>query len=308
MEQLINQILSVIASGFRLMTPIALATLGITLSETSGVINLAAEGVMLASALSGVITSYYTGSAWLGLLSAILVGLLFGVIMGVADIKYKANQVIVGFGINLLGAGVTPILMERIWGNRGRTDEVTGLPNFHWDFLDRIPWLGEVINGQGVLFLVAVLIVITFWVLYNRTSVGLRLRMVGEHPAAAATAGIQVNWIRYAAVIIGCGLCGMAGADLSLGQLSLFGRDMTAGRGFVAVAANVVGGWTPVGGFLASMLFGMADALQLRLQGGAIPNQFIQMIPYLITIIVVSGVGGINPPRKLGVPYDPEAS
>ncbi|MCJ7533774.1 MAG: ABC transporter permease [Anaerolineales bacterium] len=306
MDPLTRQIFSLITSGFRLMTPIALATLGITVSEAAGVIHLSAEGIMLASALGGVIASYYTGSAWLGLLAAIVIGLAFGVIQGVANIKFKANQIIVGFGINFLGKGLTPILMERIWGNRGRTDEVAGLPNPHWDFLDRVPLVGPVINGQGVMFFVALLALIILIIIFNHTAFGLRLRMVGEHPAAAATAGVRVNMMRYIAVIIGCGLCGMAGADLSLGQLSLFGRDMTAGRGFVAVAANVVGGWRPLGGFLASMLFGMADALQLRLQGGIIPNHFVQMIPYLLTVLVVSGVGGRIPPRKIGVPYDPE--
>jgi simple sugar transport system permease protein len=117
---------------------------------------------------------------------------------------------------------------------------------------------------------------------------------------------VNVNRIRFFAVILSCGLCGLAGADLSLGQLSLFGRNMTAGRGFVAVAANVVGGWHPLGGVLASLLFGLADALQLRLQGGVIPNHFIQMIPYLLTILVVARVGGKKPPSKIGVPYDPE--
>ncbi len=306
MNPFIMQILNLIASGFRLMTPIALATMGITISESAGVIHLSAEGIMLASALGGVIGSYYTDSAWFGLLVAIIVALVFGVIQGVANIKFKANQVIVGFGINFLGLGLTPILVQHIWGNRGRSSEVARLSTFHWNFLDRVPFVGQVINGQGVAFFAALIALIILIVVFNHTAFGLRLRMVGEHPAAAATAGIRVNLMRYIAVIIGCGLCGLAGADLSLNQLALFTQNMTAGRGFVAVAANVVGGWSPLGGFLASMLFGMADALQLRLQGGVIPSQFAQMIPYLLTVLVVSGVGGRIPPRKLGVPYDPE--
>jgi general nucleoside transport system permease protein len=306
MDPLFNQVLNMIASGFRLMTPIALATMGITLSEAAGVIHLSAEGIMLASALGGVIGSFYTGSAWVGLLVAVTVGLAFGVFQGVANIKFKANQVIVGFGINFLGMGLTPILVQRIWGNRGRSSEVARLSTLHWDFLDRFPIIGQVINGQGVTFFAALLVLIILIIIFNHTAFGLRLRMVGEHPAAAATAGIRVNMMRYIAVIIGCGLCGLAGADLSLNQLALFTQNMTAGRGFVAVAANVVGGWSPMGGFLASMLFGMADALQLRLQGGVIPSQFAQMIPYLATVLVVSGVGGRIPPRKLGAPYDPE--
>jgi general nucleoside transport system permease protein len=306
MDPLINQLVSLLASGFRLMTPIALATMGITISESAGVIHLSAEGIMLGSALSGVIASYYTGSPWFGLFVAFVTGLAFGVIQGVANIKFKANQVIVGFGINFLGMGLTPILLQHIWGNRGRSSEVARLPTFHWNLLDRVPFIGQLINGQGVTFFTALIVLLILIIVFNHTAFGLRLRMVGEHPAAAATAGVRVNMMRYIAVIIGCGLCGLAGADLSLNQLALFTQSMTAGRGFVAVAANVVGGWSPLGGFLASMLFGMADALQLRLQGGVIPSQFAQMIPYLLTVLVVSGVGGRIPPRKLGVPYDPE--
>jgi ABC-type uncharacterized transport system permease subunit len=306
MDPLIEQILNMMASGFRLMTPIALATMGITISEAAGVIHLSAEGIMLASALASVIGSFYTDSAWFGLLVGIIVSLAFGVFQGVANIKFKANQVIVGFGINFLGLGLTPILVQSIWGNRGRSSEVDRLPTLHWNLLDRVPFIGQVINGQGVTFFAALIALIILIIIFNHTSFGLRLRMVGEHPAAAATAGIRVNIMRYIAVIIGCGLCGLAGADLSLNQLALFTQNMTAGRGFVAVAANVVGGWSPLGGFLASMLFGMADAVQLRLQGGVIPSQFAQMIPYLLTVLVVSGVGGRIPPHKLGVPYDPE--
>jgi ABC-type uncharacterized transport system permease subunit len=306
MDSLYQQALSLIASGFRLMTPIALATLGITVSEAAGVIHLSAEGIMLASALGGVIGSYYTGSAWFGLLIALIVGLIFGVIQGVANIRFKANQIIVGFGINFVGMGLTPILVQAIWGNRGRSSEVARLPTLDLHFLDRIPVVGQVFNGQGATFFICVLALIILIIVFNHTAFGLRLRMVGEHPSAAATAGVRVNMMRYIAVIIGCGLCGLGGADLSLNQLALFTQSMTAGRGFVAVAANVVGGWTPLGGFLASLLFGIADALQLRIQGGIIPNQFAQMIPYIVTVLVVSGVGGRIPPRKIGAPYDPE--
>jgi simple sugar transport system permease protein len=301
-----DQILGLIASGFRLTTPIALATLGITLSEASGVIHLSAEGIMLASALNGVIASHYSGSAWVGLLAALGTGLFLGILQAAATVRLKANQIIVGFGINFLGAGLTPILLTRIWGNRGRSGEVTRLPNLQSEVLGDVPLVGPVLQNQGVLFFIMLLCAFGIWLVFKHTPLGLRLRMVGEHPAAAATAGVNVNRIRFVAVVLSCGLCGIAGADLSLGQLSLFGRNMTAGRGFVAVAANVVGGWHPLGGLLASLLFGMADALQLRLQGGVIPNHFIQMIPYLLTILVVARVGGKKPPNKIGVSYDPE--
>jgi len=301
-----EQILSLIAAGLRQTTPIALAAIGITLCEAAGVIHLSAEGIMLSSALTAVIATHYTGSPWLGLLAAILTGLLFGALMGVTGINLKANQIIVGFGINFVGIGITPVLLERVWGSRGRSGAVEGLPHLEWDWLAKAPVVGPILDGQSVLFFAMLALLALAWVVFHHTPFGLRLRMVGEHPGAAATAGIRVNRIRYVAVLVSCALCAIAGAELSLGQILLFGRNMTAGRGFVAVAANVVGGWRPLGSFLASLLFGTAEALQLRLQGGAIPNHFIQMIPYLLTVLVVSGIGGRRPPRAIGIPFDPE--
>jgi simple sugar transport system permease protein len=301
-----DQVLSLIAAGLRQTTPIALAAVGITLSEAAGVIHLSAEGIMLTSALTGVIASHFTGSAAVGLLAAVVTGLILGAIMAVADINLKANQIIVGFGINFLGIGLTPILLERIWGSRGRSGQVNGLPHLRAEWLADVPVIGPILNGQSVLFFASVAIVFVVWLVFHHTPFGLRLRMAGEHPSAAATSGVNVRLMRYVSVLVGCALCGMAGAELSLGQISLFGRNMVAGRGFVAIAANVVGGWRPLGGVLASLLFGLADALQLRLQGGAVPNHFIQMIPYLLTVLVVSGLGGLRPPLGLGVAFDPE--
>src|SRR3990172_2358613 len=244
-----EQIFSLIAAGLRATTPIALAAIGITLSEAAGIIHLSAEGVMLSSALTAVVATHYTGSPWLGLLTAILTGLLFGALMGVTAINLRANQIIVGFGVNFIGTGITPVLLERVWGSRGRSGAVAGLPHLEWEWLTKVPVVGPILDG--------------------------------------------------------CALCAIAGAELSLGQILLFGRNMTAGRGFVAVAANVVGGWRPMGSFLASLLFGLADAFQLRLQGGIIPNHFIQMIPYLLTVLVVSGIGGRRPPPAPGPHLSP---
>jgi simple sugar transport system permease protein len=306
MDLSLDQILRLIAAALRQATPLALATIGITISEAAGVIHLSAEGTMLMSALAGVIVSYLTGSALLGLAGALLAGVIFGLIMAVADVTLKANQIIVGFGINFLAAGLSPVLLERLWGSRGRSDIVAGLPRLDAPLVDQVPLLGPILGGQSLLFFVTLAIVPIAWFLFHHSPIGLRLRMVGEHPAAAATAGINVKLTRYTAVLVACALCALAGAELSLGQISLFGRSMIAGRGFIAVAANVVGGWRPLGGVLASLLFGTADALQLRLQGGAMPNHFIQMLPYVLTILVVSGLGGLHPPRALGVPFDPE--
>jgi simple sugar transport system permease protein len=261
---------------------------------------------MLMAALAGVAGSHFTGSAWAGLAAAVVTGLAVGGLQALANVRFKANQVIVGFGINLLGLGLTPVVLVRLWGSRGRSDSVAGLPPVHIPGLAEVPWLGRVLDGQTVTFFLMLGLLLVIWVGLQHTPLGLRLRMAGEHSQAAATAGVNVSLVRAMSVLAGCALCGLAGADLSLGQLSLFGREMTAGRGFLAVGANVVGGWQPLGSVLASLLFGAADALQLRLQGGAVPNHFVQMIPYLVTILVVSGLGGRRPPRQLGVPYDPE--
>jgi ABC-type uncharacterized transport system permease subunit len=301
-----DQLLSLVAAALRQTTPLALSAIGITISEASGVIHLAAEGIMLMAALAGVIASYFTGSAWAGLFVAMLIGLLLALVMGVCDISLKADQVITGFGINFLALGTTPVLLERVWGNRGRSDAVTGLPTLHWDWLARMPVIGPILDGQGVLFFLMIAVVVLTWLVFHHTPFGLRLRMAGENPAAVATAGAKVNLIRYIAVLSSGVLCGIAGAALSLGQLSLFGRNMVAGRGFVAVAANVVGGWRPIGSFGASLLFGAAESLQLRLQGGMLPNHFVQMIPYILTVLVVCGIGGLRAPLKLGVSFDPE--
>lgn len=301
-----QQILSLLAAGLRQATPIALATIGITISEAAGVIHLSAEGIMLIAALAGVIGSYFTGSWLIGLAAAIVSGLLFGLIMAVADINLRANQIIVGFGINFFGVGITPILLERIWGSRGRSGTVTGLPSLHAEWLANIPILGDLLNGQGILFFITLLLLLITWLVFYHTPFGLRIRMVGEHPAAAATAGVNVKLVRYISVLAAGVMCGLAGAELSLGQIKLFGRDMVAGRGYIAIAANVVGGWRPLGGALASLLFGTAEALQLRLQGGVVPNHFIQMLPYLLTVLVISGIGGLRPPKALGEVFDPE--
>jgi len=288
------------------MTPIALAALGISLTETAGVIHLAAEGIMLMSALISVMITFYTGSPWLGLVAGIGSGVVLGSIMGVLSAYSRANQVVVGFGINFLALGLTPLLLERIWGNRGRSDSVEHLPLIGATSLKSIPLVGEVLDDQSIMVFVMVGLMILLWVVLRNTVPGFHVRMAGEHPAAAATAGIRVQRLRFTCALLGSAICGIAGVALSLGQLGMFGRNMTAGRGFIAVAANVVGGWQPIGAVAASALFGAGEAIQLRFQGGVLPNHFVQMLPFVLTIVVVSRLGGTRPPASLGIAYDPE--
>jgi general nucleoside transport system permease protein len=297
---------ALLASILRQATPIALATLGITLAEKSGVIHLAAEGVMLASAFASVAATFYSGSPWIGLLAGMATGCVAGVVMAVLAVYTASNQVVVGFGINLLAIGITPVLLERVWGNSGRSDEVAHLPTVHVPGLDAIPVLGPALAAQAVTFYLLVMLIIASWMLINRSVGGLRIRMVGEHALAAAAAGVRVRALRFVTVVAGCGVCGLGGAAISLAELGLFGRNMTGGRGFLAVAANVLGGWTILGGVAASLLFGTTEALQLRLQGGVVPNHIVQMLPYVITLVVVVLFRSRRPPASLGIYFDPE--
>jgi simple sugar transport system permease protein len=297
---------ALLASALRQTTPIALATLGIMLAERVGVVHLAAEGVMLSSAFAAVAATFYTGSPWIGLLAGVVTGAVIGVIMAALAVYTESNQVVVGFGINLVAVGITPVLLERVWGNSGRSDAVDSLPAVHLPGVDRVPWFGPAIEAQAVTFYALVGLVVVTWVLIARSVCGLRIRGAGEHALAAAAAGVRVRLLRFITVVASCAVCGVAGVAVSLAELGLFGRNMTAGRGFLAVAANVLGGWTVLGGVAAALLFGATEAIQLRLQGGAVPNQVVRMLPYAITLLAVVVFPSRRPPGSLGVYFDPE--
>jgi simple sugar transport system permease protein len=282
--------ISVIGATLRMATPLIIAGIGGMFSERSGVINIALEGMMLLGAFFGVVITYYVGSPWLGILGAMAVGGLLGVVHGIVSIRYKANQVVSGTAINILAGGLTIYILRVLFNVAGTTPAVTKLPT--WG-----PF-------SPIVFLALLLVVLSHIILFY-TPLGLRIRSVGEHPKAADTVGINVYGIRYLCVIISGCLAGLAGAYLSLGELDVFVKNMTAGRGFIALAAMIFGKWTPIGTFGASILFGFADALQMRLQGIGIPSQFIQMIPYIFTMVALVGViGRAVPPGALGEPYE----
>ncbi|MBT9177019.1 MAG: hypothetical protein DDT20_01348 [Firmicutes bacterium] len=273
----------------RAATPLIIAALGGIFAERSGVINLALEGKMLTGAFAAVVVSYYTSNPWLGVLAAVLTAAGMAFIYAVASIKYRANQVVSGVAINMLAAGLTVFLVQVFFGTAGMSPAVTRLPN-----------LGPF---TPIVYLAPLLVGMSFLILY-RTPWGLRIRAVGEHPKAAATVGISVINVRYACVVISGMLAGLAGAHLSIGTLSVFVRDMTAGRGFVALAAMIFGKWHPLGALGAALLFGFSEALQMRLQGGGIPSQLIQAVPYIFTMIVLAGfVGRATAPAALGEPF-----
>jgi len=300
--------ISLIASTIRLATPLVLAALGGLFSERSGVINIALEGKMLAGAFTAAAVTHAAdtrlgmgnASPWIGLLAGAIAGLFIAVIYAVSCIRFKADQVVSGAAINILMIGMPGLLSGAFFLSSGSTPQI---PKDH--LLPQSPWIIAI----AVIALVAGI----WYVVYN-TPFGLRLRSVGENPEAADAAGVSVSRIRYSGVLLAGILAGIGGAYLSIGQSSLFTRNMTAGRGFIALAALIFGKWRPVQTLLACLLFGFTEAVSIQMQGvfklpsgEDIPVQFIQMVPYVLTIVVLAGfIGSSRPPRALGIPYQKE--
>ncbi|HEV2513622.1 MAG TPA: ABC transporter permease [Devosia sp.] len=315
-------ILSTLDATLRLSTPLLLACLAGLYSERAGVFDIGLEGKMLASAFAAAAVAAVTANVWLGLLAGIAVSVTTAGLQGAAAITLRGNQLIAGVAINMLAAGLTTFLGIQWFGQGGRTPQlpVSGrFQNIDLPFageLAGVPIIGqiysELISGHNILVYAAFLAVpITWWVLY-RTRFGLRLRAVGENPKAVDTAGISVTKLRYQAVLITGLLCGLAGAFFSIAQGSGFGNNMTAGKGFIALAALIFAKWKPVPAMFTCLLFGFLDALQIRLQGAEIfgigvPVQAIQALPYLLTVILLAGfIGKAVGPRAGGVAYTKE--
>jgi ABC-type uncharacterized transport system permease subunit len=298
---------TLIASTIRLSTPLILAALGGLYSERGGVINIALEGMMLAGAFTAAAVTYFTQSPWIGLVAAMLAGVLVASIHGLATIKYRADQVVSGTAINILFLGVPALLSGAFFDSTGATPQLPRdivLPDMMIFDPTTSPMLASIFNQKPLVYFALLTVAATYYIL-RETPFGLRLRAVGENPAAADTAGISVFRMRLTGVLISGALAAMGGAYLSIGQNSLFTRNMTAGRGFIALAALIFGKWNPVGAFLACLFFGLAEAVAIRMQGTVnIPNQFIQLIPYVLTMVVLAGlIRRANPPRSLGIPY-----
>ncbi len=293
MNEIFN--LSLIFSSIRLTTPLLLAALGGLYSERAGVINIALEGLMLAGAFTAAAITHYAGNPWVGLLAGVAAGVGVAAIYAVVCIRFKADQVVSGTAINILMVGVPAMLSGAFFLSSGSTPQIPKE--------NLIP-----VTPVVIAFL---LVPFTWYVLY-RTPFGLRLRAVGENPGAADAAGVSVTRLRYSAVLLSGALAGIGGAYLSIGQSSLFTRNMTSGRGFIALAALIFGKWRPVQTMLACLLFGFTEAVAIQLQGvpiggEEIPNQFIQIIPYVLTIVVLAGfIGHSRAPRALGQPYQKE--
>lgn len=299
-----DELLLFLAATVRISVPYTLAALGATFSERGGVINIALEGILLHGALAYTLAAFWTGDPWAGLVAAVLAGALTAWLHAEVTIRGRADQITSGLGINLLAVGLTKFVLKEVFQSSSNSSRVAGLPQWSWGGLGDVPLLGTVLGTPLVLLTGA--LVIGGHLLLFRTPFGMRLRSVGEHPEAAASLGLPVTRLRAAGVMLSGCLAGLGGAWLASEQHS-FTDGMTGGRGYIALAAMIVGRWTPLGAAAACLLFGTAEALQIRLQGTAFPNELLQMLPYLATMVVLAGfIGRATPPRSVGVPYDPE--
>lgn len=292
--------MNMLMATIRMAVPLVLASIGGVLCERSGIINLGIEGMMLMGAFGAVVGAHFTGSAWLGVLFGIIVGGLFGLLHALLCIKFRTNQSVSGVGINIFASGLTIVLCRAIWDSDGSSGTVEQVPTMTIPLLNKIPVLGQLFENQSpFLYITAIIVAVSWYVMY-KSNVGLRLRTIGDHPKAAATAGVNVTKYRYVCVIL-CGmLCGLAGAYLSIVQSNLFVKEMVAGRGFMAMAATIFGGWNPAGSLLASLLFAFAQALRINVEM-ALPQRILQMVPYLLTLVVLIGFGRrVQGPKAAG--------
>lgn len=270
----------------RVATPILLASLGAVICTKAGVVNLGLEGIMLISALAGVLGSAFGGSFWIGLLTGLLASVAVSAVFAYFHLVLKANNVLCGTAVNTMASGLTVFVLQLATGEKGNSSSLKSFsfPNVDIPIIKDIPVLGGILSGHNALTYLALAMVVVIWFFLYKTPTGLRMRAVGENPNAASSVGQNVIKIQFLAIVL-CGLMtGLGGMYLSMGYLTMFVRDMTAGRGFIALAACSMGQATPVGALISSMIFAFFDGLSNILQVLKIPSEFIQMLPYLATI------------------------
>ena len=274
-------------SIFRITTPILFAALAAVVADRAGVTNIGLEGIMMISALTGVIFSAWTQSAWVGLLCAILLGVATALMIGFFALKLKTDIILAGIAVNMLGNGGTIFFMYLASGDRGYSANLASkvMPTIQLPVIQSIPVVGGILSGHNILTYFAFVCVALTWVLLYKTPMGLQIRAVGESPNAADSVGVSVNRIKYIALAISGALAGMGGAFMSMGYMSSFNTNMTAGRGFIALAAEAMGRGEPIGTMLTSLLFGFADALANNMQSLGLPQELVAMTPYIFTIV-----------------------
>jgi simple sugar transport system permease protein len=321
MSDVLAALIPTLAATLRVATPLMLCAMGGLFSERSGIIDVGLEGKMLAGAFAAATIAALTGSPWAALLGAITVSSFLALLHGYACITHRGNQVVSGVAINILASGLTMVFGNAWFGQGGQTPALAPSARFMpviWpgaEAIGKLPIIGPVyaslISGQSLPAYVALLSVAASWFVVTRTRFGLRLRAVGEAPAAIDAAGISVSLLRYRAVLL-CGvLTGIAGTYIAIAQNANFSKDMSAGQGYIALAALIFGKWRPLSAFGACLIFGLLDAVAIRLQGvrlpgiGEVPVQLIQALPYVLTVILLAGlIGRAVAPRAIGVPYD----
>ena len=303
------------ATGLQLAMPTALAAVGEAFSERAGVLNLGLEGMMLCAALASFSVAYYSDAA-VGVLAGVATGMLVAALMAFLSVTLKTEQVINGIVIVLFAQGITAFAYERIFGSTSTQPEIPSLANLHVPGLASIPWLGPVLFDQNALFYISIALVAAVWLLLMHTKFGLSVRAVGEHPTAADSVAVRVDLVRWLALLVCGAMAGFGGAVLVIGDVNLFGTNVTAGRGWVALALVIFGRWNPLLVFGGALAFGILDALQLRIQaasGGsnsAVPFELFQALPYVLTLAVMVATTiaarRTAQPAALGVPFRKE--
>lgn len=285
---MMDTITSLLSSTLRTLPPVLMAALGCTISSRVGILNMGLEGMMLSGSFVAVITSFYTGSPYLALFAAGLAGAVFGLIFAVFNIRFKANNIVTSVAINLLASGLTVYFLTVLFGVRGAfsSPDIIRLPNLNIPLLSDIPILGAFSGHSAMVYISLLMVVLGQYVMYH-TPLGLRIRATGSHDMAVTTAGVNTTSIRYMALVVSGFLCGLGGAHLSIGHLSMFTENMTSGRGFIGMAASIFGKHTPIGSLLGSALFSFADTATMGIQTAGFPPLLIQIVPYLVTIITL---------------------
>ncbi len=299
-----------IKTSIQFSTPLVLTALGGMYSERSGIVNIGLEGMMLIGAFGAVAATYFTTNPWIGLIFAVVAGGALAAVHAVVTVKLKGDHIVSGTGVILFAMGFTTLMMDVIWGQRGVSERVDPVPQFIIPGIENIPLIGDIFGSLSPVVYMMFFAVIISWVVLYKTPFGLRLRASGEDPSTLDAAGVNVETIRLVGVIISGCLAGLGGAYLSIGYGQSFGKLMTAGRGFIALAALIFGGWSPIGCFLAGTFFGFLEALESYIQltiPALLPyNNFIQMIPYILVVIALAGIGRSRPPKAVGRPYEKE--
>ncbi len=305
--EILTSIASFIAADFRTATPLILAGMGLVFSSRAGIVNIGVEGMMLVGALAGVAGSWWFGSAWYGALFAMAMASIISLIFAYLSVTVKADQIVIGAAINILGLGLTTTFARTLFGLNTAPPAIDSFSIIAIPVLSQIPFIGQAFFRQNALVYLAIILVPIASFIMFKTDIGLKVRAVGEHPKACDTVGINVYLVRYITILVSGLFSGLAGAYVSLGLLSFFTENMVAGRGFMALAAVVFGKYSPKGILLAGLVFGAAEAIQFRLQaaGTAIPFQFLLMLPYALTIFALAGfVGKSRAPAANAQPYE----